>query len=123
MTTTAPATAFVLGSPEVKDGGQQPKEITADGTGATLPLEWSGAPEGTKSFAVIMRHVAPDQTKWHWILYDIPADTQRLPRNVNGAGTIGNNSTTGKTECAPATESPGRQFLKLPRNAQRPLRR
>ncbi|MCX5656357.1 MAG: metallophosphoesterase [Planctomycetota bacterium] len=44
--------------------------------------------------------------------YDIPADTQHLPRNVNGVGTLGNNSTTGKTEYAPATApmSPRRQF-------------
>jgi hypothetical protein len=47
-----------------------------------LPLEWGGAPDGTKSFAVIMHHVAPDMTKWYWILYNIPADEKSLPKNV-----------------------------------------
>jgi len=35
---------FVLQSPEVVDGKQLPKDFTGDGTSATLPLEWSGAP-------------------------------------------------------------------------------
>ena len=104
----APATGFVLRSPDVEDGGELPKEFTGDGASATLPLEWSGAPEGTKSFAVIMHHVAPDQTKWYWILYDIPAGTSRLPKNVTGIGTLGNNSTTGKAEYAPPhSKGPG----------------
>ena len=47
-----------------------------------MPLEWGGAPDGTKSFAVIMHYVAPDMTKWYWILYNIPADEKSLPKNV-----------------------------------------
>jgi phosphatidylethanolamine-binding protein (PEBP) family uncharacterized protein len=41
---------MVLRSPSVADGGQIPVEFTGDGAAATLPLEWSGAPLGTKSF-------------------------------------------------------------------------
>ena len=82
---------FVLRSPEVVDGGQLPKDYTGDGSSSTLPLEWAGAPEGTKSFAIIMHHVAPDKTKWYWILYDIPATVDALPKNVTGIGALGNN--------------------------------
>jgi phosphatidylethanolamine-binding protein (PEBP) family uncharacterized protein len=67
---------LVLRSPEVADGGQLPKDYTGDGTSSTLPLEWSGAPDGTKSFALIMHHVAPDMTKWYWILYNIPVSKE-----------------------------------------------
>ena len=49
----------MLRSPEVAEGGMLPKEFTGDGSSATLPLEWSGAPAGTRSFAVIMHHLAP----------------------------------------------------------------
>lgn len=99
---TAEIGSFQLTSPAVKDGGMLPVDFTGDGAAATLPLNWTGAPEGAKSFAMIMHHIAPDQTKWYWIFYNIPATTTALPRNVKaGVGTLGNNSVTGKTEYAP----------------------
>lgn len=100
--------SFTLHSPEVKDGGQLPKEYTGDGNSATLPLDWSGAPQGTKSFALIMHHVAPDKTKWYWVLYNIPSDVKSLPKNVKGIGALGNNSVNGRTEYAPPhSKGPG----------------
>jgi phosphatidylethanolamine-binding protein (PEBP) family uncharacterized protein len=55
----------MLRSPEVADGGTLPKDYTADGTSATLPLEWKGAPAETKSYAVIMHHIDPQGiVKW-----------------------------------------------------------
>jgi phosphatidylethanolamine-binding protein (PEBP) family uncharacterized protein len=92
----------------VKDGGTLPVEFTGDGDSATLPLEWTGAPAETKSYAVIMHHEAPDQTKWYWILYDIPAGTRSLPKNVKGVGTLGNNSVNRRREYAPPhSKGPG----------------
>jgi Raf kinase inhibitor-like YbhB/YbcL family protein len=92
----------------VTNGGTLPAEFTADGASATLPLEWNGAPAGTKSYALIMHHEAPDQTKWYWILYNIPADTQKLPKNVKGVGTAGNNSVNERPEYAPPrSKGPG----------------
>lgn len=101
--------AFKLNSPEVIDGGTLPKDYTGDGSAATLPLKWTGAPEGTKSFALIMHHVAPDMTKWYWILYNIPTGTEMLPRNVQqGVGTLGNNSVNDRAEYAPPhSKGPG----------------
>jgi phosphatidylethanolamine-binding protein (PEBP) family uncharacterized protein len=102
------ATGFVLRSPDVKDGGELPKEFTGDGAATTLPLEWSGAPAGTKSFAIIMHHVAPDQTKWYWILYNIPAEVQSIPKNAKGIGILGNNSVNERAEYAPPhSKGPG----------------
>jgi Raf kinase inhibitor-like YbhB/YbcL family protein len=108
----APATAksgLVLRSPAVADGGQLPTEFTGDGASATLPLEWSGVPEGTRSFAVVMHHIDPEgKAKWYWVLYDLPASTRSLPKNVSGIGTLGNNSVNGRTEYAPPhSKGPG----------------
>jgi len=83
---------FVLRSSEVAEGGMLPEEFTGDGSRATLPLQWSGAPLGTQSFSLIMHHEAPDGIKWYWVLYNIPADVTSLPKNVTGIGTLGNNS-------------------------------
>ncbi|MBU1107367.1 MAG: YbhB/YbcL family Raf kinase inhibitor-like protein [Candidatus Riflebacteria bacterium] len=108
VSSPASGKAFVLLSPEVSNGGQLPKDFTGDGTGSTLPLEWSGAPEGTRSFAVIMHHVAPDKTKWYWTIYNIPADSKGLPKNVKGIGILGNNSVNDRTEYAPPhSKGPG----------------
>ncbi|NWJ47005.1 MAG: YbhB/YbcL family Raf kinase inhibitor-like protein [Chloroflexi bacterium] len=94
--------SFVLQSSEVVEGGLLPKDYTCDGTSATLPLSWSGAPAGTQEFALIMHHVAgPDDIHWYWVLYNIPLTVTSLPRNVTGIGTLGNNSVNGKTEYTP----------------------
>ena len=100
---------FVLSSPEVTDGGILPVDFTGDGSGATLPLEWRGSPEGTASFAVVMHHVDPEgKTKWYWVIYNIPADVRSLPKNASGIGTVGNNSITGGTGYAPPhSKGPG----------------
>ena len=102
-------TSFVLRSPDVADGGQLPKDYTGDGTSFTLPLEWSGAPAGTNSYALIMHHIDPEGiVKWYWILYNIPPTAQSLPRNVKGIGTLGNNSINDRTEYAPPhSKGPG----------------
>ena len=100
---------FHLSSPAVKDGGDLPKEFTGDGEAATLPLEWTGAPAGVKSYAVIMHHIDPKGiTKWYWTLYKIPADVNALPKNVSGVGSLGNNSVNGQVGYAPPhSKGPG----------------
>lgn len=105
----AAKTGFMIRSPAVADGGQLPVEFTGDGTGATLPLEWSGTPEDTKNLAVVMHHLDPEgRAKWYWILYNLPASIRSLPKNVSGVGTLGNNSINGRTEYAPPhSKGPG----------------
>jgi phosphatidylethanolamine-binding protein (PEBP) family uncharacterized protein len=100
---------FVLRSAQVSEGGMLPKEFTCDGASATLPLEWSGAPNGTASFALVMHHVpGPGDTHWYWVLYDIPASTHALSKNAKDAGVFGNNSVNERTEYAPpCSKGPG----------------
>ena len=100
---------FTLASPEVTEGGALPKEFTCDGVSATLPLSWSGAPEGTKSFAVVMHHIpGPSDSHWYWVLYNIPADVISLEKNTSSIGTLGNNSVNGETKYAPpCSKGPG----------------
>jgi hypothetical protein len=71
--------AFTLMSSLFKDGDRIPREFTCDGEDLAPPLAWSDAPEGTRSFALVMEDpdavcgpVAP------WLLYDIPAVTTVL---------------------------------------------
>lgn len=100
---------FILTSSEIKQDSLLPKEYTCDGESATLPLEWDGFPENTKSFALMIRHEAsPTDIHWYWVLYDIPSSVHSFPKNVSGIGTLGNNSVNGKTEYAPpCSQGPG----------------
>jgi phosphatidylethanolamine-binding protein (PEBP) family uncharacterized protein len=107
--TPATTTNFVLESSEVFEGGMLPGDYTCDGTSSTLPLKWSGVPTGIQSYAVIMHHVAsPNDIHWYWVLYNIPADVDSLPKNVTGIGRLGNNSVNGRMEYAPpCSQGPG----------------
>jgi phosphatidylethanolamine-binding protein (PEBP) family uncharacterized protein len=103
---------FILNSSDVVEGGALPKEFTCDGASATLPLAWSGAPEGTKSFAVAMHHVpGPDDTHWYWVVYNIPANITSLEKNSVGIGVLGNNSVNSETKHAPpCSKGPGEKL-------------
>lgn len=72
--------------------GEIPAVHTCDGKDTAPPLRWSGAPQGTKSFALIMDDpdapdpAAPQRTYVHWVLYDIPGNVTSLPEGVTGGG-------------------------------------
>lgn len=76
--------ALKLESSAFTHQGEIPRKYTCDGDDLSPPLAWSGAPEGTKSFALIVQDpdapdpAAPKMTYVHWILYDLPPKTQRL---------------------------------------------
>jgi len=102
-------TGFILGSPVVQDGGIYPVEFTGDGAGISPPLEWRGAPAGTKSLALVMHHLDPEgNTKNYWILYNIPTATTSLEKNSHGVGIFGINTINNRAEYAPPhSKGPG----------------
>ena len=80
------AAKFKLVSPDIGQG----KTIAADqvfngfgcrGKNLSPAFFWSGAPAGTKSFALTAYD--PDAPTgsgfWHWVVYNIPASTESLP--------------------------------------------
>ncbi len=100
---------FLLTSSVVTNGGALPVEFTGDGASASPPLEWSGAPAGTKYFAVIMDHFpGPGDVKWYWTLYNIPASVHSLAKNATSIGVAGNNSVNRNLGYAPPhSKGPG----------------
>lgn len=81
---------FILTSPVVEDLQNLPDEFTGDGAGLSPPVQWTGAPAGTQSYAIMMDHVIPGgDKKWYWTVYDIPADTTNLTKDSRSVGKIG----------------------------------
>jgi Raf kinase inhibitor-like YbhB/YbcL family protein len=83
--------AFELTSQSFAQQGEIPAKYTCEGADISPPLQWKGAPAGTKSFALIVDDpdapdpAAPRMTWVHWVLYDIPASTTGLPESATGA--------------------------------------
>lgn len=76
-----------LRSSAFPDGTTIPRRFTCDGTDLSPPLDWSDAPEATRSFVLLCDDPdAPAGTWRHWAAYDIPADRAAL---VEGAAQQG----------------------------------
>lgn len=59
-----------------------------EGENQSPAISWSGAPEGTKSYAVTVYD--PDAPTgsgwWHWVVFNIPADVTALAANASADG-------------------------------------
>ena len=74
--------ALRIRSPAFGDGAPIPDEFTRSGRNFSPPLEWSNAPEGTRSFVLLIEDPdAPSGTFRHWAVYNIPGDKIRLDEN------------------------------------------
>jgi Raf kinase inhibitor-like YbhB/YbcL family protein len=79
-------------------GEMIPAKYTCDGADFSPPLDWSGSPAGTKSFALVCDDPdAPMGTWVHWVIFDIPPSATMLAEGVTrekelpGGGTQGIN--------------------------------
>jgi len=102
------------------EGATIPQKYTGDGADVSPPLTWSGAPEGTQSFALICDDPdAPRGTWVHWVLSNLPADQKDLPEGASStlpSGARQGKNDFGKTGYggpAPPPGKPHRYFFKL----------
>jgi Raf kinase inhibitor-like YbhB/YbcL family protein len=93
QSTQAPgAMAFTLTSSAFAANGSIPSKYTCEGDQTSPPLEWSGAPSGTRSLALIVDDpdvpdpAKPQRTYVHWVIYNIPGGTTAIPENAAKAG-------------------------------------
>jgi len=113
-TATTPVT-MTISSPAFQDGAKIPVKYTCKGQSISPTLQWANAPQGAKSYALILED--PDTssgTLTHWIIFNISPDSNNLPEGVptqTGNQTTfsqGNNS-FGKTgydgPCPPSGQS------------------
>jgi Raf kinase inhibitor-like YbhB/YbcL family protein len=88
---STPRSIFVLASSDPQLVAAIPEIYTAKAFGCSggnqsPELHWSGAPPGTESFVITLFDRDERSTPsgwWHWVVYDLPKETTRLPQ---GAG-------------------------------------
>jgi Raf kinase inhibitor-like YbhB/YbcL family protein len=84
--------AFRVFSNAFAEGGTIPRLHTCEGADVSPSLEWSDAPSGTLSFALLVEDPdAPAGTWTHWMLWDIPAKVRTLAQGVERVGIAGVN--------------------------------
>ena len=70
-----------------------PPQYTCDGKNINPPLEFSEIPDGTRSFVLIVDDPdAPSGTWVHWVLYNLPVDSNKIQEDSKPAGIQGKNS-------------------------------
>ncbi len=78
-------------------GAAIPAKYTCDGENVSPPLGWSGAPDGVRSFAIIMEDPdAPLGTFTHWVIFNLPAGSAGLPEGVTNADRLENGAVQGE---------------------------
>jgi len=81
------------------EGGTIPKKFTCDGPDVSPALSWTDPPAGTQSFALIMDDPdAPGRTWVHWVLYNLPAATRKLPEGVGKDPELPDGSRQGRND-------------------------
>jgi len=86
-------------SPAFKEGELIPSKYTCDGPDISPPLEWSDAPAGTRSFALISDDPdAPVGTWVHWVIFNIPANVNKLDEDVPKKDVLSNGARQGRND-------------------------
>lgn len=75
---------FQLKSNAFTAEGNIPARFTCEGANISPDLSWSGAPEGTKTLALVLHD--PDAPRsggyTHWVVFNIPATVNHVPENT-----------------------------------------
>src|SRR5256885_2922589 len=96
---------FKVSAPDLTAKGRITAQHVFSGMGCTgqnvsPALNWSGAPAGTKSFAVTAYD--PDAPTgsgwWHWVMYNIPADATGLQAGAGNGRNAPRGSQQGNTD-------------------------
>lgn len=99
------ADTFSLSSPDLDPAQPMPMSFVFNGFGCTgenlsPALRWDHPPAGTRSFAITVYD--PDAPTgsgwWHWVVYNLPAETRGVARHASGAQQLPKGAVEGRTD-------------------------
>ena len=74
-----------------------PTKYTCDGQDVSPPLSWDGVPSGTESLALIVDDPDASSQAWvHWVLFNIPPESNGLSEDVSAQDTLSDGSRHGQ---------------------------
>jgi Raf kinase inhibitor-like YbhB/YbcL family protein len=95
----ASAMTFALRSPDFANGANIPRVFSCEGEDRSPTLEWTNAPAGTKTFALIVDDPdAPSVTWVHWVIYNIPGTAHGLSAGVEKKDQLADGSRQGRND-------------------------
>jgi Raf kinase inhibitor-like YbhB/YbcL family protein len=122
QTTKEPAMSIQITSTAFTEGRPIPDKYTCAGSNVSPPLQWTHAPAGAKSFALIAEDPdAPMGTWVHWVIYNLPSATTALAENTPPAPELPDGSKQGINDFretgyggpCPPPGKPHRYFFKI----------
>jgi Raf kinase inhibitor-like YbhB/YbcL family protein len=79
--------------------GQVPRDFTCDGDDKSPALTWQHPPDRTEALVLtVVDPDAPGGNFTHWVLFNVPANTNALPEGVPKQGQLANGSRQGKSD-------------------------
>lgn len=109
---------FALKSTAFKEGGEIPKKHSCEGDDVNPLLEIRNAPDGVKSFVLIVDDPDAKGGIWdHWLLWNIEPKTQYISEDNLPSGSIQGKNSMGKPKwsgpCPPEGDGPHRYQFRI----------
>jgi Raf kinase inhibitor-like YbhB/YbcL family protein len=85
-------------SEALSSGAALNERFTQNGENHSLPLAWTRGPTGTVAYAILAEDASADRHEpiAHWLMYDIPGTTMRLPENLPKQAELDNGAMQGR---------------------------
>ena len=95
--TPVPFAILVLAASAFSEGEPIPLRYSCDGEDISPSLAWSGVPQGTETWVVIMDDPDAPRGTWdHWVVFNIPADVRGLEEAQPDTAQLPNGGVHGK---------------------------
>jgi phosphatidylethanolamine-binding protein (PEBP) family uncharacterized protein len=87
-------TLWTLKSEDFSGGATIPAAFTCEGAGKSPELEWNAGPDGTQSYALVLKDISiiermPDAATrsgaYYWALWNVPATTLQIPQGLSAS--------------------------------------
>lgn len=91
--------ALTITSPAFKEGDSIPKRFSCQGANVSPLIGWEGAPQGTRSYALIADDPDAAGGTWvHWVIFNIPGAAAGLSEGVPVRKTLEDGSRQGTND-------------------------
>ena len=88
-----------VSSPAFLEGGRIPINYTCEGANSSPPLTWTAPPPATNTLALIVDDPDAPAGHWvHWVLYNLPVDTNGIPARLPTQRTLPTGASQGMND-------------------------